>query len=456
MGEDVLILLNEREPLKQQMAASLAEELESRRFTHHRLKPTPNLAEIVFERAPRVAVLDFLLGDEGTALDLLSYLNTLDRDRKTQCILWTDERSISVAVNAMKLGAQDYIELGNPKDIEKVIRSIESILISPVEPAPGKSQKSSKPSHQLSEPIGQAPASRQSIGTAVAAIRTSPRVLFFLGGPGSGRSLLAKYIHPLRQAAGAFIEIEVEKWTGDAADIFGGPKFHTQAHALSAGATVLIEHVEFDTAGELLNAFVEQKKQIWEDEAQSGDPLLIVGSPSKEQAEAWQKFAQAKIIELPDLAARKEDLLPLLHRFQMEARQLGTVNKLELDSEIIETISSWNWPGNIKQLKACFLEISLAPPPLLSAALGIGEAGNFDQAFALKALAHVKEIYERSVLFDPKPPSALRARAELDRACGNLRLAASALGVGVPQIKAALSGQYHSATSPTKTGDTVR
>ena len=129
----------------------------------YRFPGRPASEERAAERRPKVLVVDFLLGDEGTALDLLIHLRERDTERKIQCILWTDERSVSVAVTAMKLGARDYIELGGLKDVEKLLRSIEEAIASAPSDEPLFSRRSRTVARASEEPIAQAAASRQSL-----------------------------------------------------------------------------------------------------------------------------------------------------------------------------------------------------------------------------------------------------------------------------------------------------
>ena len=457
MREDVLIVLNEREPLKQQMAAALVEQLEARHLSHHRLKPSAQLAEIVAERRPKVLVADFLLGDEGTALDLLSNLRERDAERKVQCILWTDERSVSVAVTAMKLGARDYIELGGLKDVEKLLRSIEeAIAAAPSEEVQG-ARRYRTVVRASEEPIAQAAASRQSLAAAEMAIRQAARVIVLVGEAGSGRSTVAEYLHTNRRGSGAFVELELENWSGSAAEIFGDSKRSASVPLLTAASTVVLEHAEFDIEGELLDACSRESENIWSDDDRAGAPLLIVGTRDEKCASAWARLAGAKKIKIPGLAERKDDVLPLLQRFLSEARQLGSTTRLDLTTELIQSITSWPWPGNIRQLRSCMLEIMTSPIELLQQWLGIspsegGRSGSrlSEQGVLLRALEQNKDLYERLEKPLLVPPPALQVRKVLDEVGGNIRIAASRLGVGVPQVRAALNGTKEPAASEGK------
>jgi DNA-binding NtrC family response regulator len=167
--------------------------------------------------------------------------------------------------------------------------------------------------------------------------------------------------------------------------------------------------------------------------------LLIRGSHSEEQSNVWAKFANAAVIPIPSLAEREEDFLPLIQRFLVEARQLGPTNKIEISAELVDQLASWPWPENVRELRACLMELALTPATVLGDWLGLPNLSFTDSSAVLSCIQELKSVHSRSLNMGSEIPSPIRARAELDKACGNIRIAASCLGVGVPQIKAALA-----------------
>lgn len=432
MREDVLIILNEREPLKQQLAGALSEQLESRNLTHQRLKPCANLAAIVLERLPRILVVDYLLGDEGTALDLLAHLREQKGSESCKTIVWTDERSVSVAVNAMKLGAFDYLELGNTKDIEKVLGAIQQCL-DELDDGPKPTQQRRASSATFERPIGQSQRAKSALAEVESTARQNAPVTVLLGESGSGRSTMARYFHLCRRAAGTWIEIELENWAGEATEIFGGALPRGTVPLLSYASTVFLEHADFDTDGELLEACMEQSAKIWNG---SNSPALVVGTQSPEVAAAWERLTRARVIHLPPLAERREDILPLLQRFSLEAKQLGAVNKLELTPTLVSEVERLPWPGNVRQLRGCLFDVLTTPLAFLRDLAGTPDEN--DQAVLLKALIETKARFESSALPAMTAPPPVLVRRALDAAGGNFRLAAAQLGIGVPQVRSAL------------------
>ena len=71
MREDVCIVLNEREPSKSKAAEALQAQLQSRGITSSRPVIDRNIEEILVTRMPQVLLLDYLIGDYSTGLDIM-------------------------------------------------------------------------------------------------------------------------------------------------------------------------------------------------------------------------------------------------------------------------------------------------------------------------------------------------------------------------------------------------
>lgn len=434
MRDDVCIVLNEHEPQKAEMAEALTRELNERGLSCTRLEPTEKLVEIIKERSPRILVLDYLIGDVATALDILPELRGADSEKGTGIILWTDEPSTSVAVAAMKLGAADYIPCGVIDDLPKVLDAIETEIANH-RPAGGR--KPAPTARSSGEPIAQSELFTTALKAAASAAACRERVVVLLGPCGSGRSTVGRYLHAKRPRGGQLLEIDCDVWLGEAADICGAQPGSSKIPLLSFLTTLLLDHVEFDP-GEILNLLHESRRSIWSGDSEES-PILIAATSCSETARAWSRLLEARLIDVHGLADRSADFWPLVQHFYKESKALVGTASCELSAPLVQAMASLNWPGNVKQLRAVIHEV---------VAGNIGSAKNNkelpgvelseEERRVLDAVCDAKERWERYALVEPIVPAPMAARYALDSAGGNLRIAAARLGTGVQQVRGAL------------------
>lgn len=110
----VLIVEDDRSFLQR-----LAKALESRGFVVNTAESVAEGLLQVEQAAPAFAVVDMRLGD-GNGLDVISALKT--RRPEARAIILTGYGNIATAVNAVKLGAVDY--LAKPADADDVVAAL--------------------------------------------------------------------------------------------------------------------------------------------------------------------------------------------------------------------------------------------------------------------------------------------------------------------------------------------
>jgi len=120
----VLIVEDDRSFLQR-----LAKALESRGFVVSTAESVAEGLLQVEQSAPEFAVVDMRLGD-GNGLDVISALKT--RRPESRAIILTGYGNIATAVNAVKLGAVDY--LAKPADADDVVAALLAQDNSKIEP----------------------------------------------------------------------------------------------------------------------------------------------------------------------------------------------------------------------------------------------------------------------------------------------------------------------------------
>lgn len=321
--EDVCLVLNEREALKRATAEKLHAALTQRRYNCSRLAPSAQLADILSERRPRVLVIDYLVGDFGTALDILEELRRSRALSHIAVIVLTDEPSVAVAVSALKLGARDYLELQVPHALERALGCITSLLSVECETV------ALKPSAF----IATTPCVRAVLANIRSLAETSARCVVLYGEHGTGRSALGRILHDSQSRPGIFRERDLRIENLD--------QMSSDRDELCAveQSTLMIEHTE--RASSELQEIVRQS-------ASSKNPRLLYGCTSESTVRDIVQVTEANVIEVPPLRERDGDVLPLLRHFARDVPR----TPLEIDDELLNEVRHESWPGNVRELRA--------------------------------------------------------------------------------------------------------
>src|ERR1700682_5676678 len=117
-GDRSLLIVEDDKSFLQRLARAM----EGRGFNVTTAKTVADGLDQVEKAAPAYAVVDMRLGD-GTGLDVISALKARRPDARA--IVLTGYGNIATAVNAIKLGALDY--LANPADADDVVAALLAI-----------------------------------------------------------------------------------------------------------------------------------------------------------------------------------------------------------------------------------------------------------------------------------------------------------------------------------------
>lgn len=452
MTEDVLIILNDQETPKRQKALELKNLLLSLGYCSDIVSPSRDVAATVSERAPQIVVLDYLLGESATALDVLALLRLSRDEERTVVIIWTDEPSVGVAVSAMRLGAYDYVQMESPRSIEKVCQAIRTLM----EPdSRSESPKSTEFHFNSIEPsIGQSRQYRECLKHALSSVARREPISVLLGEPGSGRSHLARNMHSQRQSAGVLVEIDLDLWDSPVETVCGSRSSYESLPLLSHSSTLVIDHAEFDP-GELVEHVADAQHRIWADVDDYLRPMLIIGTSSAVTARVWNRLTGAEIIAVPPVRERSEDILPLcLSLLRLPAlAELAARRTIKVEPVLINALSHLTWPGNFRELRNCFIDAVVccaqqsAKQNLQADLVTIPDSMPAEDAASLSVeqrqllleIIGAKMRWERYERTPPFFPDPVIARAAYECAEHNWRIAAARLGTGVAQLKAVLS-----------------
>ena len=387
-----------------------------------------------------VCLLDVRLpGMEG--IEVLKRLKRLDTG--LEVVLVTAVRTLRTAVEAMKLGAYDYLPKPfSVEDLRSVVnRALERRALQREVRYLRDELARREGFDQL---VGRSPAMRR-VYEIVRQIADTTATVLITGESGTGKELIARAIH--RQGGRRdrpFVAVNCAALPAELleSELFGHERgAFTGAHARRLGkfemahtGTLLLDEVgslRLDLQPKLLRVLQEREIERVGGSRAIGIDVRIIAATNADlrQAVAAGRFREDLFyrlhvvpIAVPPLRHRREDVAPLARHFMAKyALQFGkTVT--DLSPGALGALERYHWPGNVRELENIVARsVALASEPTvqldqipLDVALAPAEATAEDQL----NLREARHDVERLLI--------LRA---LDRAGGNQTVAARLLGM---------------------------
>jgi two-component system response regulator FlrC len=322
-------------------------------------------ARLLAARAYDLLVTDLKMPGMG-GMDLLRAAREEQPDM--ECIVLTAHGSVESAVEAMKLGAFDYLEkpIGGPAQLRMLaVRALErrglvAFKEARAEPAPV-------------ELTYGAPAMRPIVDALKKAAPT-PTTVLLLGESGTGKEVAARAVHAWSaRRSGPFVAVNCAAFDEAllASELFGHEKgAFTGAHAqrrgrleLAHGGTFFLDEIgelRLDLQAKLLRVLQERAfERVGGTRTLEADVRWIAATNRDLKAMVAEgRFRQDLYyrlavfsIELPPLRSRREDILPIAEALLSSlARDLGKP-KLRLSPEAARVLGEAKLAGNVRELK---------------------------------------------------------------------------------------------------------
>jgi DNA-binding NtrC family response regulator len=317
---------------------------------------------------PDVAVVDYRLPD-GTALQLLPRLKELDAS--VPLVVLTGHGSIELAVQAVKEGAEQFLTKPLELSVLKVV--LERLVAQRRERQRLLADRASTGHSTVNPFLGTSAAIRVLQGQAER-VRQSDAPVLVTGETGSGKSVLARWLHEGGPRADApFVDLNCAALSKDLLDseLFGHEKgAFTGAVSAKQGllevadqGTLFLDEIgDMDVAVQpkLLKVLEEKRfRRLGDVRDRRVDVRLIAATHQDLSAAAREKRFRSDlyfrvstlILHVPALRERPEDIPAIAQHFLEalgRARGRGTVG-LQADAEA--ALVRYPWPGNIRELR---------------------------------------------------------------------------------------------------------
>ena len=334
-----------------------------------------HLLEALDEGAPDVLITDVRMpGMSGIAL--LERLRGSNPD--LPIIVITAHSDLENAVAAYKGGAFEY--LPKPFDIDEAVDLVRKAARLN---GAGESEAGA-PQEAMASMIGQAPA-MQEVFRSIGRLSGSSMTVLITGESGTGKELVARALHDHSpRAAKPFVALNTSAIASELleSELFGHEKgAFTGADSRrigrfeqANGGTLFLDEIGDMSPGlqtRLLRVLAESEFYRVGGQSAIKVDVRVIAATNQDLARAVKEsrfredlYHRLNVIRIntPPLRQRRDDIPLLLQHYLNEAGQeLGTTAK-SIDTEAMESLQAFSWPGNVRQLVNATRRLTVTAP----------------------------------------------------------------------------------------------
>jgi two-component system response regulator AtoC len=421
--------------------SALAELIEGQGFTTNTACTLRDARSLVSHRTPDVALVDLYLPD-GSGIELLK---DLELGASTEVVLMTGHADVESAVQALRLGASDY--LTKPLDIGR----LKSILANVASVQPSAQTASSAVAE--TQEVGRlglllgASSPMQALYEMLNRVAPTDASVFLIGESGTGKDLAAQTLHLLsRRAKAPFLPlncgaisptlIESELFGHERGSFTGAQRRHKGYFERAHTGTLFLDEITempIELQVKLLRVLeTGAVVRIGGDQAVDVD-VRVIAATNRDPLKAVQDGKlredllyrlQVFPIHMPPLRERGDDIQLLAEYFlgQLNERQ-GTSKVWTEDS--LDRLRTHSWPGSVRELKnvvhrAFIMADHEITPRCLPREVG-GDSGSI-RSLNFQVGSSIEDVERRLIM------------ATLDAYAGNKRKTADILGVSLKTL----------------------
>lgn len=336
--------------------------------------------KMVRDSDPDVVLLDLMF--ENSTLNGLDILHRIrNQDENLPVIMITDYGSVDTAVEAMRLGADDYIS--KSPQLAELNLIIERALRNRNRTLQSKSlqEETRKPFHVI---IGESRAIRHILGL-IELMAGNHNPVLITGESGTGKELVARQIHghsdrkhqpfialncaaiPKELLESELFGYEKGAFTGAGKRKLGkfeiatdGVMFFDEISELSMSAQVkllrVLQEKEFSRVGG--NATIQTNARII---AATNSDLGELVAAGKFREDLFYRLDVLRI-EASPLRERIDDIEPLADHFLALACDDMKIPRKRISREMMDYLQAYDWPGNVRELRNAMIRAAILTP----------------------------------------------------------------------------------------------
>lgn len=307
---------------------------------------------------------------EMSGIELIAW--TQEHAPEIPIIVLTAYGTIQTAVEAMKLGARDYLNkpLQSPEELRLTVgRVLRNRSLEDKDLIYRQEREAEFPSDIVAESD-----EMKRVLHLANQVASQPTTVLLTGESGTGKEIVARFIHRRSpRAEGPFLAVncaaltetllESELFGHEKGAFTGATQLRRGRFELAHGGTLFLDEIGemgFNLQSKLLRVIQEHEfERVGGTRTISIDVRVIAATnqdlPAAIQEKRFREdlFYRLNVfpIEIPPLRARRKDILPLARFFiQKISRRMGQPAR-PMSEQVTDTLCSYEWPGNIRELE---------------------------------------------------------------------------------------------------------
>ncbi len=366
MGKAKILIIDDDELI----CWSLAKVLEKEGYQVAMLHQGKDVFDSVCTSAPDLILLDLMLPD----IPGLSILKSLkEKQCQVPVLVITAMTDVDTAVEAMKLGAQDY--LSKPFNMEEVVIAVKKALeVDYLKREMNYRRSKESNRYHFENIIAVDPAMKKIVQLARQLSKSEATTILIQGESGTGKDLLARTIHyQSRRWIHPIVEInctavpetllESELFGHERGAFTDAKQMKRGLFEIAQGGTILLQEV-----GDMSQAMQAKLLKVLEDRRirRIGgvkdieiDVCVIATTNRNLQKEVEDDRFRLDLfyrfntitLTIPPLRRRKQDILPLTEYYIKQFNRQFRRNVQTISKEARDLLLQYPWPGNVRQLK---------------------------------------------------------------------------------------------------------
>lgn len=291
-------------------------------------------------------------------MDGIELLSSIRQQQNLPVVMMTAYGTIEKAVDAMRLGAADY--LVKPFEADDLLEVVNRLLPESIE------------SESLTDGLVAIEANMCALKTLAAKVARSDATVLLCGESGVGKEVFARYIHnQSHRSSGPFVAIncaaipesmlESVLFGYEKGAFTGAYQAHPGKFEQAQNGTLLLDEIsEMDAALQAKLLRVLQEKEV---ERLGGNKTIslnvrVLATTNRILREevASGRFREDLYyrlsvfpMQIPALRERVADIVPIAHQF-LDKYNASSGDELMLTPEAQQNLVSYGWPGNVREL----------------------------------------------------------------------------------------------------------